>query len=92
MLYFCVLRELQRQNVINLNEIISSIIEIIPADLEYLKNDFEKHTKSVLAEKLDKMEIVTQEEFDIQKKVLARTRQKLEKLEAQVAELTENNG
>ncbi len=78
--------------MINLNEIISSIIEIIPADLEYLKNDFEKHIKTVLAEKLDKMEIVTQEEFDIQKKVLARTRQKLEKLEAQVAELTENNG
>ena len=77
--------------MLNLNEIISSIIDIIPADLEYLKNDFEKHIKTVLAEKLDKMEIVTQEEFDIQKKVLARTRQKLEKLEAQVTKLTENN-
>lgn len=77
--------------MLNLNEMISSIIEIIPADLEYLKNDFEKHIKTVLAEKLDKMEIVTQEEFDIQKKVLARTRQKLEKLEAQVTKLIENN-
>jgi len=34
-----------------------------------------------------KMDLVTREEFDVQTAVLARTREKLEKLEKQIAEL-----
>jgi BMFP domain-containing protein YqiC len=33
------------------------------------------------------MDLVTREEFDVQSAVLARTREKLEKLEKQIAEL-----
>ena len=35
----------------------------------------------------DKMELVNSEEFEVQKRVLLRTREKLEQLEKQVAEL-----
>ena len=34
-----------------------------------------------------RLDLVTREEFDIQRQVLLRTREKLEKLEAQLAEL-----
>jgi len=34
-----------------------------------------------------KLDLVTREEFDVQRKVLARSREKIEQLEKQVAEL-----
>ena len=43
--------------------------------------------RAVLEAGLTKLDLVTREEFDVQSAVLARTRAKLEHLEAQVAEL-----
>ena len=41
----------------------------------------EKQFKSVLENAFNRLELVTREEFEIQKKVLLRTREKLERLE-----------
>ena len=41
---------------------------------------------------LAKMDLVTREEFDVQSAVLARTREKLQRLETQVAELERQVG
>jgi BMFP domain-containing protein YqiC len=49
--------------------------------------DVEKNMRAMLAGFFDKLELVTREEFDIQAKLLARTREKLDALEARVAEL-----
>ena len=49
--------------------------------------DAEKNVKAMLAAALTKLDLVTREEFDIQARVLMRTREKLEALEARVAEL-----
>lgn len=49
--------------------------------------DAEKNVKAMLTSALAKLDLVTREEFDIQTGVLARTREKLEALEARVAEL-----
>ena len=49
--------------------------------------DIEKNMRTMLAGFFDKLDLVTREEFDIQAKVLARTREKLDALEARVAEL-----
>ncbi len=62
------------------------IIEQISAQINNLmKNnplsDFETNFKSLLHASLDKLELVTREEFEIQQKVLANTRAKLEELE-----------
>lgn len=62
------------------------IIEQISAQVNSLmKNnplsDFETNFKSLLHASLDKLELVTREEFEIQQKVLANTRAKLEELE-----------
>lgn len=49
--------------------------------------DFEKNARALLAQGFAKLDLVTREEFDVQTEVLARTRQKLERLEARVTEL-----
>jgi hypothetical protein len=49
--------------------------------------DVEKNVKAVLGSAFSRLDLVTREEFDVQKEVLARTRAKLEALEARIAEL-----
>ncbi len=49
--------------------------------------DVEKNIRSVLSGFFSRLELVTREEFDIQQKVLARTREKLERLEARLEQL-----
>ncbi len=49
--------------------------------------DVEKNVKAMLQGGLAKLDVVTRAEFDVQKEVLARTREKLEALELRVAEL-----
>ena len=49
--------------------------------------DLEKNLKALLASFLSPLDLVTREEFDVQREVLARTRAKVEALEAKVAEL-----
>lgn len=49
--------------------------------------DVEKNVKAMLNQGFSKLDLVTREEFDIQAQVLAKTRARLEALEARVAEL-----
>ncbi len=49
--------------------------------------DIVKNMKALLSQGFSKLDLVTREEFDVQMQVLAKTRTKLEALEARVAEL-----
>ena len=49
--------------------------------------DIEKNVKAMLQGGLARLDLVTREEFDTQARVLAKTREKLERREARVAEL-----
>jgi len=49
--------------------------------------DIEQNLKAGLTAMLGKLDLVTREEFDIQREVLARTREKLAALESRLAEL-----
>ena len=53
--------------------------------------DLERNFKSLLQTGLEKMDLVTREEFDVQVAVLERTREKLEALEARLAALDESS-
>jgi hypothetical protein len=46
--------------------------------------DLEKNVRSLMTQGFQKMDLVTREEFDLQTQVLAKTRAKLEELEAKV--------
>jgi ubiquinone biosynthesis accessory factor UbiK len=49
--------------------------------------DVERNIRALLSAALARLDLVGREEFDVQTKVLARTRAKLEALEARIAEL-----
>lgn len=49
--------------------------------------DIEKNLRAVLAAVFARLDLVTREEFDVQREVLLRTREKLDQLEAKLAEL-----
>lgn len=60
---------------------INQVLENSPA------KGMEKNVKAMLNQGFAKMDLVTREEFEIQTQVLAKTRAKLEVLEARVTEL-----
>ncbi len=49
--------------------------------------EMEKNARALFASLLSRLDLVTREELDIQRALLLRTREKLEVLEAKVAEL-----
>lgn len=49
--------------------------------------DVEKNIKAVLSGAFDKLDLVTREEFEVQREMLAHARQRLAELEARVAVL-----
>jgi len=49
--------------------------------------DLEKNLRVLLQSAFSRLDLVSREEFDVQREVLARTRTKLEALEAKLAEL-----
>lgn len=52
--------------------------------------DLEKNLRAMLASLFARLDLVTREEFDVQRQVLLRTREQLTRLEAQLAELERN--
>jgi BMFP domain-containing protein YqiC len=49
--------------------------------------DLEKNLRVLLQSALGRLDLVAREEYDVQREVLARTRAKLQELEARLAEL-----
>jgi len=74
----------------NLDSMIDRIMAGLPAGLSTLGRDAEKNIRAAVQSSLRKMDMVTREEFDIQREVLARTRARLEALEKQVKQMEDN--
>lgn len=49
--------------------------------------DLEKNLRALLTSVFARLDLVTREEFDVQRQVLLRTREKLARLESEIAEL-----
>ncbi|MFQ5642979.1 MAG: accessory factor UbiK family protein [Thiogranum sp.] len=70
-----------------LDDIARRLTGAMPPVARELQADLEKNLNAAAQAVFAKMDLVTREEFDVQSKVLARSRAKLEQLEKQVAEL-----
>jgi len=70
-----------------IDELVKKITNDIPANLGLLKKDFELQLRHTIANCLNKFNLVSREEFDVQAAVLQRTREKLEQLQKKVEEL-----
>ncbi len=73
-----------------IDDIASRLAGAIPPGLNNLKEDLEKTFHAILQGALGKLDLVTREEFEVQKLVLAKTRSKLEDLEKRVTEMEQN--
>ena len=73
----------------NLDDLARRLTEAVPQNLKAMGEDLERNFKSLLQTGLERKDLVTREEFDVQVAVLARTREKLEALEARLAEMQE---
>jgi BMFP domain-containing protein YqiC len=74
----------------SIDDIASRLAGAIPPGLNNLKEDLEKTFHAILQGALGKLDLVTREEFEVQKMVLAKTRSKLEDLEKRVTEMEQN--
>ncbi|KFN49575.1 ubiquinone biosynthesis accessory factor UbiK [Arenimonas composti] len=61
--------------------------DLVPPGLRDARSDLEQNFRATLQAGLGKLDLVTREEFEVQRAVLLRTREKLDALERQLAEL-----
>lgn len=70
-----------------IDDLARRLAAVLPPGLQALKQDVEHNFNAVLRAQLDKLDLVTRDEFDAQTRVLARSRAMLEALEQRIAEL-----
>lgn len=70
-----------------INRLSDRINQLLPPQLQQVKSDFDARLKTLLQQQLSEFEFVSREEFDIQTRVLQRTRARLEALESRLSEL-----
>lgn len=68
-------------------EISEKIAQRLPVDINVLKDDAQRQVQTAAQSVLQKMDLVTKEDYDVQQAVLLRTREKLQDLELRVKQL-----
>ena len=75
----------------HLEDLAKKLYSSLPSSLQQVEGEIQQSFKDILQMTFARMDLVTREEFDVQKKVLARTREKVDDLEKQVRVLLETN-
>ena len=70
-----------------LDNLANRLAATLPPGIKEIKQDAEKNFRAILQGAFSKMNLVTREEFDVQKSVLERANVKVQDLERQVREL-----
>jgi len=70
-----------------LDTLAQRLSETLPAEFTAFRADIKKTVRAIVQANLEQMHLVSREEFEVQRMVLARTRAKLECLEERVADL-----
>jgi hypothetical protein len=70
-----------------LDDIARRLSDAMPAAAKTVQDDLEKNLRAAAQAVFARLDLVTREEFDVQRKVLARSREKIEQLEQQIAAL-----
>ncbi|MBB5885963.1 hypothetical protein DYQ93_16535 [Xanthomonas sp. LMG 8992] len=71
----------------HLDDLARRLSDLVPPGLRQSRDELQSTFKSALQAGLGKLDLVTREEFEVQRAVLLRTREKLEALERSVAAL-----
>ncbi len=73
-----------------INEIIQNVLDNVPPGIKQIPEEMRNVMKSALQSVFEKMDLVTREEFETQRGVLLRTREKVEALEKKLEELQQS--
>ena len=72
-----------------IDDLATQMAKLMPPQLAAAGEDLRQNLRAVAQGWFDRLDLVTREEFEVQKAVLERTREKLEVLEEQVARMEE---
>ena len=72
-----------------LDDLARRLSGLVPPGMREGREELQQNFKSVLQSGLARLDLVTREEFDVQRAVLLRTREKLDALEQRLAELAD---
>jgi ubiquinone biosynthesis accessory factor UbiK len=70
-----------------LNQFLHQFNSVITPGAEMLSNEVQQKMRAAAQATFDKLDLVTRDEFDAQRAVLARSREKLEAMEKQLADI-----
>ena len=71
----------------HIDDLARRLSALVPPGLREGREELQQNFKSVLQTGLGKLDLVTREEFEVQRAVLLRTREKLDELQRTVADL-----
>lgn len=74
-------------NPAHIDEAVQKIKDLLPNGTNQIKSEGEQKLKLALEGVIQKLEMVSREEYDVQTEVLRRTRERLEQLEQRIAVL-----
>ena len=74
-------------NITAIDELARRLADLVPPGARDARDELAANFRDVLRVGLRRLDLVTREEFDVQRGVLLRTREKIDALEAQVAAL-----
>ena len=70
-----------------IDDLARRLSNLVPPGMSQARDDLEQNIKATLQLSLRKLDLVTREEFDVQRAVLLRTREKMDALERTVEQL-----
>jgi ubiquinone biosynthesis accessory factor UbiK len=79
--------EPQTMDNANLEELTRKFVAGLPAALSSMRGELEANFRAALQSAAGRFDLATRSEFDVQTKVLERSRQRIAQLEARLAEL-----
>jgi BMFP domain-containing protein YqiC len=74
---------------IRIDDIARTLVEGLPEAARTMRRDLESNFRAVLQSSLGKLDLTTRHEFDVQTKVLERSRSLISQLEQRILELEE---
>jgi len=70
-----------------INRLVEQLARNLPGSLAAARDEFSGAARAVLGDAFSRLELVTREEFDAQTRVLARSREMIERLERELRDL-----
>lgn len=66
------------------DELAKSLFQALPSSVQNLEKEVQEKFKEILQHTFNRLDLVTRDEFDVQSKVLAKTREKLDAMQMQL--------